>query len=164
MKISGSIRNFPSEVKILIASFLFVLSIGFITGLSFVKETSADNPEGIQERYLGNEFDEDADVMKFKKTSKEMLNIVHTHILSMSIIFFLVGGLLCTTTLNRNLKLLLIIEPFISVILTFGGLYLLWSGVLWMKYVVMISGILMTLAYFASVAIIYAQLNLFSSK
>jgi len=50
------------------------------------------------------------------------------------------------------------IEPFISVILTFGGLYLLWKELLWMKYIVMCSGILMTLTFTISVAVILTQL------
>ena len=87
-----------------------------------------------------------------------MLSLVHSHILSMSIIFFLVGGLISITNLNKKLQLFLIIEPFVSVVLTFGGLYLLWSGMLWMKYIVMFSGILMTLTFTASTFIILKQL------
>lgn len=87
-----------------------------------------------------------------------MLTLVHNHILSMSIIFFLLGLIICITKLNINLKLFLIIEPFVSVILTFGGLYLLWSGIPWMKYVVMFSGILMTVTYSCAVLIALVQL------
>jgi uncharacterized membrane protein len=76
----------------------------------------------------------------------------------MSIIFFLVGLILSTTALNKKLKLFLMIEPHVSVLLTFGGLYLLWKGMSLMTYVVMFSGILMTLSYTLSVLIILAQL------
>jgi uncharacterized membrane protein len=96
--------------------------------------------------------------MKFKKSEQEMLTLVHNHILSMSIIFFLVGLILSTTNLQKKLKFFLIVEPFVSIILTFGGLYLLWMGLLWMKYIVMISGILMTLTYTTSIIIIFLQL------
>lgn len=158
MQLNGLIYTLPKELKLLIGAFVTVLSIGFYTGLLFVGETSTANPHGIEEQYLGNEADEDAQVMKFKKSEQEMLTLVHNHILSMSIIFFLVGLILSTTKLQKKLKLFLIVEPFISVILTFGGLYLLWSGLLWMKYIVMISGILMTLTFTASVIIIGFQL------
>jgi len=87
-----------------------------------------------------------------------MLTLVHNHILSMSIIFFLIGGLVSITKLSKKLKLFLIVEPFVSVVLTFGGLYLLWSGMLWMKYIVMLSGILMTLTFTTSTFIILKQL------
>jgi len=97
-------------------------------------------------------------VMKFKKSKKEMLTLVHNHILSMSIIFFLVGVILSITKLSEKLKLFLIVEPFVSVLLTFGGLYFLWNGVLWMKYIVMLSGVLMTLSFTTAIAIIFYQL------
>ncbi len=158
MQLNGLIYTFPKELKLLIAAFVVVLSIGFYTGLLFVEETSGVEPHGIEEQYLGNEVDEEATVMKFKKSKREMLTIIHTHILSMSFIFFLLGLILVTTRLNKKLKIFLLIEPFVSVILTFGGLYLLWSGQLWMRYVVMFSGILMTLTFTASATIILMQL------
>ncbi|MEC3907396.1 hypothetical protein VOI54_10230 [Tamlana sp. 2201CG12-4] len=158
MQLNGLILTFPREIKLLIGTFIIVLSIGFYTGLLFVGETSSANPNGIEEHYLGNEADENAEVMRFKKSDQEMLTLVHNHILSMSIIFFLLGLIVSTTKLNKKLKLFLIVEPFISVVLTFGGLYMLWSGILWMKYIVMFSGILMTLTFTVAVAIILKQI------
>jgi len=158
MQLNGLILTLPRELKLLIGTFIIVLSIGFYSGLLFVGETSSANPNGIEEQYLGNEADEDAEIMHFKKSDQEMLTLVHNHILSMAIIFFLVGILVAITKLNKKLKLFLMIEPFLSVVLTFGGLYLLWSGLLWMKYIVMISGILMTLTFTFSVLIILKQL------
>lgn len=158
MQVAGIIQTFPKEVKLLIATFIVVLSIGFYTGLLFVGETSSANPNGIEEQYLGNEADEEAIVMKFKKSEKEMLTLVHGHILSMAIIFFLVGAILSTTQLNLKFKTFLMVEPLISVLLTFGGLYFLWKGMIWMKYVVMVSGTLMTLSYTLSIIIILKQL------
>lgn len=158
MQLNGLIFTLPKEIKLLIGAFVIVLSIGFYTGLLFVEETSSANPNGIEEQYLGNEDDENAEVMRFKKSPKEMLTLVHNHILSMSMIFFLVGLLVSITKLNRKIKLVLIVEPFISVLLTFGGLYFLWTGILWMKYVVMLSGLLMTITFTASTVIIFKQL------
>jgi hypothetical protein len=158
MEINGLIYKLSKELKWLISAFVIVLSIGFYTGLLFVGETSSANPNGIEEQYLGNEADENAVVMKFKKSEQEMLTLVHNHILSMSIIFFLVGCILSITKLNKKLKLFLMIEPFISVVLTFGGLYLLWKDMLWMKYIVMFSGMLMTLTFTVSVVVILTQL------
>ncbi|MDY7396585.1 hypothetical protein UMM65_15140 [Aureibaculum sp. 2210JD6-5] len=158
MKINGLILTFPIELKLLIGAFLIVLSVGFYTGLLFVNETSTVQPNGIEENYLGNEDVEDAEVMKFKKSPKEMLSIVHSHILSMSLIFFLLGLILSITKLSKKIKLFLMIEPFFSVLFTFGGLYLLWKEMLWMKYVVMFSGTLMTLSFTVSVLIIFSQL------
>ncbi|MDO6854361.1 hypothetical protein Q4599_12285 [Cellulophaga lytica] len=158
MKYNGLLGTFPSEIKLFIGAFVVILSIGFYTGLMFVNETTGAKPTGITENYLGNEEDEDAEVMKFKKSKREMLTTVHTHILSMSFIFFLLGGLVWLTKLPKKLKLFLTIEPFLSVLLTFGGIYLLWSGLLWMKYIIMISGALMTLTFTLSALVILWQL------
>jgi len=158
MQLNGLIHKLPGEIKLLIGVFSIVLSIGFYTGLLFVNETSSLSANGIEENYLGNENVQDVEVMKFKKPDKEMLSIVHSHILSMSLIFFLVGLILSITRLNKKLKLFLMIEPFFSVVFTFGGIYLLWKGILWMKYIVMFSGSLMTLSFTVSMLIIIFQL------
>ncbi len=158
MKLNGLLLTLPTEVKTLIAVFIVVLSIGFYSGLLFVGQTQSHHPQGMEENYLGNEADENAEVMKFKKSEHEMLNIIHSHILSMSLIFFLLGGILSLTKLNKKLKLFLMIEPFLSVLLTFGGIYLLWKDFLWMKYVVMVSGTLMTLSFTLSTLIILVQI------
>lgn len=158
MQINGLIQRLPKELKLLLGAFIIVLCIGFYSGLLFVNETSSVDATGIEENYLGNENDEEAEVMKFKKSPKEMLSIVHSHILSMSLIFFLLGGILSMTKLPSSLKLFLMIEPFLSVLLTFGGLYFLWREILWMKYLVMFSGALMTLTFTLSSLIILFQL------
>ena len=147
MQINGVISEFPKEVKLLIAAFIFTLSIGFYSSIRFVDDTTNSNPQGIEERYLGNEDNVKATKMQFKKTSAEVMTSVHSHILSLSVIFFLLGGILTTTDINTKLKLFLILEPFISILLTFGGIYLMWSGIGWLKYVILFSGILMTITF-----------------
>jgi hypothetical protein len=156
--ISNSIISFSKELRILIGVFLIVLSIGYFTGIVFVESTTNFSVNGIEETYLGNEQIEDAEIMKFKKSKRGIITLIHTHILSLSVIFFIVGLLLQTSTIKPKHKLFLSIEPFISLIVTFGGIYLLWSGVLWMKYVIIISGVLMTLSYTFSVIILMYQL------
>ena len=157
MEYNGLLTQFPKEIRLFIATFVIILSIGFFTGLLFVKQTESTTPIGIEENYLGNEEDEEADVMKFKKGDREMLTIVHTHILSMSLIFFLLGGLVWLTDCSKKWKLFLTIEPFLSVILTFGGIYVMWTGILWFKYIVIFSGILMTLTYTAAALLVLWQ-------
>lgn len=147
------------ELKALITAFIVVLSIGFYSGIRFVKETDSQTPDGVYENYLGNEDNEQAEVFKFKKTNRELISIVHSHIISMALIFFSIGGILSMIPLkNRKFKLFITIEPFVSILLTFGGIYLMWMGVEWMRYIVVLSGILMTLCYTASVFIIFRTL------
>ena len=156
MEVHGLIHQFPKEIKALILIFVSVLSIGFLGGLSFVNNTTSMNTAEIETHYLGNENDEDAAIMKFKKNESEILTVVHGHILSLSVIFFLLSLLLATTSINKKLKYFLMIEPFISIVFTFGGIYLLWSGITWFKYIIIISGIFMTLSFVvATLSIIY---------
>ena len=158
INLNGFIFRLPKEVKFLIGAFLVVLSVGYFTGLTFVNDTTKNHPQGIQENYLGNEEDLEAEVMKFKKPEREMLTIIHTHILSMSVIFFLLGGLVSITKSHKNLKKALMIEPLLSVLLTFGGIYLMWAGLHWVRYVVVVSGILMTTSFVVSVLLVFSQL------
>ncbi|QXP73954.1 hypothetical protein RRF68_02110 [Tenacibaculum sp. HL-MS23] len=158
MQIHGLIHQFPKEIKLLILAFICTLSIGFFGGISFVRDTTNSNPTGIEERYLGNEDVEEATTMKFKKSAGEIKTTVHNHILSLSVIFFLLAVIVSTTSINKKLKLFLMIEPFISIICTFGGIYLMWTGITWMKYIIMISGLLMTLSFGTAVLMIFSQI------
>ncbi len=158
MQLNGLIHTFPKHVKLFIAAFVIVLSIGYMTGLLFVGQTKSTTPDGMVENYLGNEDNADAKVMKFEKGEREMLTILHTHVLSISFIFFFLGGLISITSLPRKLKAFLMVEPFLSIILTFGGIYLLWKGMLWMKYVVLISGIVMTAVFVIGAIAVLIQL------
>ncbi|MGE0561541.1 MAG: hypothetical protein AB7O47_06970 [Flavobacteriales bacterium] len=158
MQFEGKIQELSKSAKMLLVCFLITLSFGFYTGLLFINENTNSTFNGVEEHYLGNEDDENAEVMKFKKSKKDIVTMVHNHVLSLSIIFLLLGGLLLLTNLSPLLKKILIVEPFISLLLTFGGIWVMWSGVLWFKYVIMLSGILMTITFTASVLIILFQL------
>ena len=158
MQLPIVISSFSREIKLLITLFLVVLSVGFYSGLFFVNTTSKMSVQGVQENYLGNEIDENATEMKFKKSEREMLSILHSHILSMAMIFFFTGLLVSITSLKRRLKIVLMIEPFFSVLFTFGGIFLLWKGILWMKYIVIFSGTLMVITYTLSVLSIFRDL------
>ena len=164
MQFHGLIHTLPKHIKIFIAAFVMVLSVGYFTGLLFVNQTDSASPDGMEVNYLGNEDNEEAEVMVFKKGEREMLTIIHTHVLSMSFIFFFLGGLVAITSLPKKLKSFLMIEPFISIILTFGGIYFLWKGILWMKYIVMISGTLMTIVFIVGAGAVLFQLTKKSPK
>lgn len=158
MQLDGLIYSLPKQAKLFCTAFIIVLSIGYYTGLTFVSQTTSNSTTGIEENYLGNEDDLEADTMKFKKGEREMLTIIHTHILSLSFIFFLQGIFVLMTSLPKKLKGFLLVEPFVSIIVTFGGIYLLWLGHTWVKYLVILSGIIMTLCFTISSIVILKQL------
>lgn len=150
----ASITSFSKEMKTLILIYLLITSIGFLSALQFVNLTTEGNPTGIEENYLGNEQDLEAIEMKFAKSEKQILNIVHAHMLSLSMLFLILAILVAYTPLGGSLRSILLLEPMISVLMTFGGIYLLTKGVIWMKYIVLISGIAMVISYILSVSIV----------
>lgn len=152
------IARLPKPVKFFLVAFLVALSVGYFTGINFVRVTESSTPKGVVENYNGNEDVPEATTMKFKKGKREMLTIIHTHILSISFIFFLLGILVWGTDHSIWLKSFLTIEPFISVLTTFGGIYMLWLGYSFFSYVVIFSGILMTLSYILGVLVVMKDL------
>jgi len=148
------IRNFSKPFKGFVATFIIMLSVGFYTGLFFVSQTESDNPKGIIENYNGNENITEATVMKFKKGEREMLTIIHTHILAISFIFVFLGLLIWGTEISVFWKSFLTIEPFISLITTFCGIYLIWLGYEWISYIVIFSGFLMTITFLLGTIIV----------
>ena len=153
------IRNFTKPFKIFLVNFIIVLSIGFYTGVFFVRQTESDIPKGIVDNYNGNEdIALIPSVMKFKKGKREMLTIIHTHILSISFIFVLLGIMVWGTEISIFWKSFLTIEPFISLLTTFGGIYLIWLGYEWISYLVMISGFLMIITYLTETLIVLYSL------
>lgn len=158
MRLNGLLYILPKEIKLLIAVFLVLINIGFFSSLVMVDNTTSMSTTGIQENYLGNEADEHAVEMKFQKSEQQVIGIIHSHILSMGMLFLLMGILVSLTYLPQNFKLFLMIEPFVSILLTFGGIYFLWSGITWFKYIIIFSGSLMTLSLLTASLIIYYQL------
>lgn len=154
------IRNFPKTTKWLIGLFVIVMSYGYLAGIRFVEHTTNITPAGIEESYLGNEGldDEEIEVMKYEKTKQEMLTMFHTHVMSLAMVFFLTGSLVLMTGFNRKFKKTVALEPLISVLVTFGGIYWMWNGWYWLKYIVFISGVLMTLSYVIGVILILLDL------
>ena len=152
------LRQLPKYARMACLAFILTLSVGYFTGLAFVFQTESNTAVGMEENYNGNEDRPEEMVMKFKKSQREMLTIVHTHILSISLIFFSAGVLLFFSSVPKRLKSFLLIEPYVSLIVTFGGIYLLWYGIGFVAYVVLVSGVLMTLTYVATVVFILNEL------
>ncbi len=158
MDLQYSLRNFPRPIKQFIAAFVIVLGIGFFTGLLFIGQTESNTPRGMIENYNGNEDLAEVKVMKFKKGGREMLTIIHTHILSLSFIFFLLGILIWGTEISVLWKSILTLEPFVSVLTTFGGIYLIWLDFTYIAYLVMISGFFMTLSFIVGAIVVFKAL------
>ena len=153
-----SISTFPNYLKQFLLAFLLALSFGYFFGFKFIVRTTSLTPIGVEENYNGNEEDENAEVMKFKKAENELITTIHTHVLSFSLIFFATGCILLSVPLPSGIKKILLIEPFVSIVVTFGGIWLLWLGYSWMKYIVMLSGMMITVTFVAQMVTIVRAL------
>ena len=96
---------------------------------------------------------------KYPKPTSELLNTTHTHILSMTFIFLIIGVFFFFNSLITGmLKTFLIIEPFISILLTLGGIWLIRFIHSSFSYLIIISGILMYLCFFIMIITIFYEL------
>ena len=148
-----SLNNLPKNLRRILFLFVLVISIGYGFGLRQLVISVGATPTLVDEHYNGNEEDENADVLKFKKNEKELLTFLHNHLLSLGILTLLLTLLLYFSDVNKKLKAFLTIEPFISLIVTFSSIYGLWYGLNWLKYITVISGVLFHVS-FASILVI----------
>lgn len=152
----------PRPLKKLVMLFVMVMLFGYVVSFYLLASSTNLSPQGIEESYNGNEMDEDAEVLKFKKSEREISTTIHNHLFSLGVIFLVIGGLLYFTNVPKKLKNFLMLEPLASIIVTFSSLVLLWKGITWFKYVAMFSGISMHIVFVISLILIVRQL--FSSK
>ncbi len=151
----------PLHVRQLLTAFLITVSIGFTLGAFFVEHTTSLDPPGIAERFKGTEemgIDIDSlpegRELQAEKSKSDLLNITHTHILALSMVFLLVGGIFSyTTILPAWLKSFVLIEPFVSLVATFGGMWLVRYGSAGWSWLLAASGLLMFACFSAMAAV-----------
>ena len=119
------LQNLEREVKLFLAVFLTVLTIGVTVGLFYVYTTTTITTAGIADHYAGSEIKDEFDIPEdYPKPFSELLLTTHNHVITFSIIFFIIGSLFYyNSTIVGKWKLILIIEPLISTLLTFGSLW-----------------------------------------
>lgn len=119
------IAELDFQLKRFILAYIVVLNIGVTLGLVFVNHTTSMSPEGAVERFRGSEeVDEFGIPESSAKTFYDLLMTTHNHIIGFSFIFFTVGYVFyLTETLPVKLKMFLMIEPFFSIIFSFGSIW-----------------------------------------
>jgi hypothetical protein len=120
-------RQLPPLFRALALWATIIQLVGYTTGLVFIHHTTGMTPPGVAEQYRGNDSTAVSDAaMKFPKSYPEMLNITHTHLLSMAVIF-IISGLtlaLCQRP-NPRWRKILIIEPFVALLVSFTSMWLM---------------------------------------
>lgn len=139
------LHTWPAPYRKLIAAFVAVTVTGVVVGAIFVEVTTHLTPEGVVAQYKGHTQEQarQAQEMKFKKSPEELLTTTHNHILGLSVLFAMLGFLYLHTGRPTSLRLAIAVEPLFTLVLTFGGLWIVrywWEPFV---YVVILSGILM---------------------
>ena len=151
----------PRAIKLLLMLTVLNLTVGVGIGLYYVSNTTHLSPEGTAEQFRGSSVDNNFDIPeKFPKPISELLTTTHNHIISMTFIFFIMGGIFYFNSLITGFcKKIFIAEPFFSILSTFGGIWLIRCIHSSFSYLVMVSGILMYLSFFIMAGTIIYELS-----
>jgi hypothetical protein len=110
-----------------LAAFVSLLMIATLLGLAFVYQTTQFEKSGVVERYNGSGVDSDAEMdvpESYPKSAIELLLNTHNHLFGFSFVFFSLGMLFYfNSTLAGFWKYVLMVEPFLSVLLTFSSIW-----------------------------------------
>ncbi len=157
---SKRLYELPRKLKFLCFLTIFNLTIGVGVGLYYVGYTTEYSPSGTSEHFSGSEISDEFDIPeKYPKPLSELLNTTHTHIISMTFIFLIIGGIFYfNSIITGAMKTFLIVEPFISIIITFGGIWLVRFIHPGFSYLVILSGILMYLSFFIMASTVFYEL------
>lgn len=143
------IPAWPYAYRFLVIIFVLTTTVGFIIGLSFIEKTTHLLPAGIVTHYKGNKSSElqTGEELKFEKSVNEMLTTTHNHVLGLSFLFLIFGFLYLHTGRITFSKKIIAIEPLVSLVVTFGSLWLVRFVHPIFVYLVVLSGVLMAACF-----------------
>jgi len=140
------INTLDKNLKKLLIYYLFTIGIGFSLGVLYVYLNSELSNTGMVEQYVGNNDEWEP---KLPKTLKDLVSHTHEHITMFSIIFLSLGLIFSHNSVIKGFwKSFLILEPFISIIITFGGFFIIRYITIKFSYVIMISSLLMYICFY----------------
>lgn len=150
-----AIDDLPRAWRLLVGLFAANLAIGYTTALGYVWNTTRMAPQGINDRFRGNEADPEAVEIAFAKSFQEMLGLTHSHVLAMVVFLFLLGGL---TLLARHpgprWKTFLALEPLVALPVSFGALWLAWGAHPGFSWLVSVSSGLAAVAFYGQLVVV----------
>ena len=141
-----TLQTLDKNLKKLLIYYLVTLGVGFSLGVFYVYLNSEFSSSGMVEQYLGNN---DEWKPKLPKTLQDLVSHTHEHITMFSIIFLSLGLIfLYNNTIKGFWKRFLILEPFVSIIITFGGFFIIRYVTTSFSYIIMISSLLMYICFY----------------
>ena len=140
-------------LKNFLIAILFVLTTGMGTGLIYLNYTTKYTPKGAAERFNGSNIEQGIDDFDipdhYPKPISEMLITTHNHILGFSFIFFITGLIFYfNSIINGFWKSFLLIEPTISIVITFGSIWLMRFVHEYFVYLTILSSAILYLSFF----------------
>ncbi|MBI9073292.1 MAG: hypothetical protein JEY94_16945 [Melioribacteraceae bacterium] len=123
-----NLRDLDEDLKKILIMYILVLSIGVILGLLYVSNLTESSSKGIVNNIKGDEQfkDEFTENIDTGKTVNSLLMTTHNHILGFAFIFLSITLIFnYNTVIKGKFKKFLLLEPFISIILTFGSFWLI---------------------------------------
>jgi hypothetical protein len=147
-----------STLKNFLLAILFVLTCGVVIGLIYLNQTTNYSLDGATERFNGSEQvggeDEFAIPENYPKPLQEMLLTTHNHIFGFTFLFFITGIIFYfNSVLTGFWKTFLLVEPILSVLVTFGSIWLMRYIDAGFVYLTIISSVLLYLSFFVMAAV-----------
>ena len=140
------LKDLDNTSKIFLSFFLTTMLIGILTGLGYVYYTTNMDTTGTIEHYRGSEVLDNEIPEEFPKPLEEMILSTHAHINSFALISLIIGIIFYfNSIISGTLKLIFMIEPFLSTIITFLSLWILRYINEQFVYIVIFSSFLMYL-------------------
>jgi hypothetical protein len=150
-----ALDDLPRAWRLLVGLFAANLALGYTTALGYVWNTTRMSPQGINDRFRGNEGDPEAVEIAFAKSFQEMLGLTHSHVLAMAVFLFLMGALtLSARRPSPRWKSFLALEPLVALPVSFGGLWLAWGVHPGFSWLVSASSGLAAIAFYGQVAVV----------
>ena len=157
--IDWKLKDADRILRLFITAFLLILTGGYAIGLLFVDHTATGSLHGLEQEYRCTPENANAAEIKYAKSVDEMYVFLHNHVLSLSIVFFFVGGTFYFSSLVKDgWKRFLMVEPILAIVTTFGGIWLMRFVSEDFSWLVVISGLTMVGCYIVMVALILVEL------
>ena len=163
---SKRLYEFPKKLKLICFFTVFNITVGVSIGLYYVGYTTQFSSIGTSEHFAGSKVSDDFDIPnKYPKPISELLNTTHNHVISMTFIFIILGVIFFFNSIVTGiLKTILMVEPFISIFITFGGIWMIRFVHPYFSYIVIFTSILMYLCFFIMALIIFYELAIKASS
>ncbi|MBT8387074.1 MAG: hypothetical protein KJO12_06645 [Ignavibacteria bacterium] len=152
--------NLENKIKLFLSVVILTLSIGVLTGLVYLYNTTNLSSSGTIQRLSGSSETSDFDIPdSYPKPISELLITTHNHIIGFSFIFFIVGGVFYFNSIVIGFwKSFLMIEPLISIVITFGSIWLIRFVSTDFVFVAIVSSSLIYISFFIMIVIVLHEL------